>query len=248
MDTIKAILSNEIVLTGFVGTASALTTWFSKALWEERKRQKDTLDQHHKDGTLKLKHHPLFKGSLQRHITTLQTSFNLGNAGKTLVFKDILMTNFSMWEHRLLELAESVDKCNDTCPVADQGDCNKLVNLNMEAFNTTMIEYTDYYRKSGNYSADEIACLDIVMAKFNKWNNIRMESMIERINYIANDKYLSANCRIAQALIFEAYIGTFADTMADATRTLGEINGDLNGLVFRGVEIKSCHNVEEEIA
>jgi hypothetical protein len=112
-----------------------------------------------------------------------------------------------------------------------------------EEFKSMQIEYLEKgistcsnYYKCPTYSKDEQAALDIVMDKFNKWHFPRIEYCAKTLEIICFSKfYVDYNTKAAAVL--DMYIGTFVDSINDAEQTLNELNGNLKGLKFRGIEM-----------
>lgn len=164
---------------------------------------------------------------LKNHIAM---SFELANKGKEVVFKDLLINNIDIWRDIARELAEEFDQRSE-----ETNDPIELYNLIMKHYERGMHRSSNYY-KNNNYTSDEQDALDIVMSKFNKWNFPRMESTHETIRSICNSQFYNGD-KVKAAVVLDILLSMLVDTINDAQLTLNEINGDMRGLVFRGVEI-----------
>jgi hypothetical protein len=78
--------------------------------------------------------------------------------------------------------------------------------------------------------------MELVLDKFNKWHEHRVKRLEETIPLIYGSRFYE-DCYTRQAVIFDMYLGTVADMIGDAEKTMNEINGDLAGKVFRGITI-----------
>lgn len=175
-----------------------------------------------------LVNHPVFS-RLEMLKTHIDMSFQLPNKGKELVFKDLLINNITIWSDVLEKLAEKLDDLDDS---TDSTILHKVVT---EHFENGIKNFGCYYR-SNLYTQDEQKGMDIVMAKFNRWNFPRIQRFHETLAGICTSQFYSGS-KVRSAVIMDMYISMFVDIIIDAEVTIGEINGDLRGLVFRGTTI-----------
>lgn len=183
---------------------------------------------------IKLKHHPVFV-RLKAYESYVKTEFYLENRGKQEVFRDLLIHEIRNRYDLLMELAEKMENCINSCPLNDKNNCNQLYNLNLEYLRKGVEMLANYYKNS-DYTPEEQKVLDIVVSKFNRWHEHRVQHMEETLPIICNSRFY-ADCYTMQAVIFDMYLGAVADMVSDAERTMNEINGDLKGNVFKGIEI-----------
>lgn len=128
-----------------------------------------------------------------------------------------------------MELAHKLDGLDDNI------SSTELQAIIMKCFNDGTKEFSNYY-KNDRYTESERRCLDTVMNKFNSWNYQRVQSLGESLMSICNSQFYSTKT-IKSAVIFDMYIQLFVDMTNDAEQTIGSINGDMRGLVFRGVTL-----------
>jgi hypothetical protein len=204
-----------------------LTYRFSE---KKKKKKEEALATSH----VKLKHHPVF-ARLKAYQSYIKTGFFLENKGKQEVFRNLLLNEIQIRHDLLMELAEEIEQCMSHCLVEGEDECNKLYNRNLECLRNG-VEALNRYYKTSDYTADEQRVLDTVMAKFNKWYEPRIKRLEETIPLICGSRFY-ADCYTRQAVIFDMYLGTIADMISDAEKTISEINGDLRGMVFRGITI-----------
>ena len=75
--------------------------------------------------------------------------------------------------------------------------------------------------------------MGMVVEKFNKWYSPRTVRAENRMAMIANSRFYN-DCVTRQAVVFDMYIGIFAEMMEDVESAIKDINGDLKGLTFNG--------------
>lgn len=206
------------IVTGLFGIITPVTLWYLNS----KKREK-------KESLLpKLIDHHIFMRieMLKNHI---DVNFTLPNKGKELLFKNLLLSNLDVWQVNLKEFAGVLDEsCERMDPMTFQ---NTVLNY----FSKGISEFSDYYKRQG-YTYDERVGLDLVMAKFNKWNYPRVNSFRDTLLIVCNSQFYLDH-RVKSAVIMDMYISLFVDTIGDAETTIGEINGDLKGMTFKGVTI-----------
>lgn len=204
------------IITGVFGLIAIVLTWFLG----KKPRTKEQMP--------KLERHHIFTrlDTLKNHINV---NFSLPNKGKEVLFKDMLLTNLDIWKENLKELAVILD---ETC---DSMDAVTFQNTILNHFEKGLNEFSSYYKGQG-YTYDEQLSLDLVMAKFNRWNYPRINSFRDTLMIVCTSQFYLDH-RIKSAVILDMYISLFVDTISDAESTIGEINGDLRGLVFKGITI-----------
>lgn len=159
--------------------------------------------------------------------THISVSFELPNKGKEIVFKHILIKKITFWRDSLMELAKELNNCRE-----DSIDLCELVLKHDKEMKSRM---QNFYNNA-DYTADEKTVLTIVMEKFYKWHYPRVQYANNSILSICNSPFYTSNV-VRSSVIFDMYVGVFIDMLSDAESTLNSINGDLNGLEFRGYVI-----------
>lgn len=205
------------IVTGVFGIIGMFVTYFLSSGKKDKK-----------NSVISLKNHHIFSRS-EMLKTYISAKFTLPNKGKELVFKDMLLNYIKIWEDLLMELANKLDELDDDI------DQTTLQTIIMKCFNDGSKEFNNYY-KNDHYTESEQRCLDTVMSKFNSWNCQRVQSLGGSLMSVCGSQFYSTKT-IKSAVIFDMYIQLFVDMTNDAEQTIGSINGDLKGLVFRGVTL-----------
>ena len=212
------------VLVEFVAGVFGILSIIVGAVVSKKQKSKKQEEAH----LPKLVEHHIFARieMLKNHI---EVSFTLPNKGKEALFKDLLINNLEVWKHNLKELAEELDgNCEEL-------DITSFQNTILGKFEEGLYSFSSYY-KTKDYTYDEQVALDIVMAKFNKWNYPRVKAFRDTLMIVCTSQFYLDHC-VKSAVIMDMYISFLVDIIGDAESTIGEINGDLRGLVFRGITI-----------
>lgn len=177
---------------------------------------------------LKITSHPVFtRAELNKNV--ILTYFMLENKGKEVLFKEILINHMDIYKKHMIILCENISD-NDSI------DSNKLHCESVEAINNIICDLRNFYKNNTNYNAEENKVLDIVMLKYNNWNRDREFEIITRIQEICGSPFYP-DIYTKTVTILDTFLFAMNSTVSDASKTLDSINGDLKGLVFRGVKI-----------
>ena len=134
------------------------------------------------------------------------------------VFNDFLSIKFDCCKKTLAEFVAREKLWKDKHPNEIK---DEIITLLMEC----VAEYEEKARLKG--------IPEEVIAKFNKWHRSRVKVAISGIKAItASQFYISNLSRVAA--ILDIFTITFHDTILDAERTLKDLNGDLDGMVYNG--------------
>jgi hypothetical protein len=172
--------------------------------------------------------HPLFvRANLNK--SNIRIYFTLPNKGKEAVFKDILCQHMDIYNKHAKVLCEKyLSKEID--------DNDKLYEESVKALDGILVDLTAFYIQDQRYTQQEKIALDIVMSKYNHWNHERQMDVANRMLEVCNSAfYPSLNNKVVAVL--DSFMFAMNDTVSDANKTLNSINGDLKGLIFKGVEI-----------
>lgn len=182
-----------------------------------------------KNNKLKITSHPVFtRAELNKNV--ILTYFILENKGKEILFKEILINHMDIYKKHMVTLCDNIS-------ISDPVDSNKLHCESVDAINNIICDLRTFYKNNANYNAEENKVLDIVMGKYNKWNRDREFEIITRIQEICGSPFYP-DIYTKTVTILDTFLFAMNSTVSDASKTLDSINGDLKGLVFRGVEIK----------
>jgi hypothetical protein len=172
-----------------------------------------------------LHEHPFFE-RMNYLKSNIQMCFCIPNKGKEAVFRDLLTNKMDTFSSVMGELVQEI---------APDMDDITVYNLIMRYFDKALISYSCYYKNS-NYTVDEKKVLDIVMGKFNRWHQSRIDNTQKSIDMICNSQfYTTPTVRVS--VVLDLLLGAFIETVNDAQITLNELNGDLKGLTYKGIKM-----------
>lgn len=163
--------------------------------------------------------------------TLLSTNISTGNKGKDLILREIGIKKLEAWEKHLFKLAQDVENCFCDCHSSKE-NCNKLFDVNMNAFNLAYQEYNNFWHNE-SYTEDEQWCLDYVIKYVNENHQENVDMTMQNIQYACESKYYD-NCISRQATIFMTYGGALNKFSQEIMKSFDEINGHLTGKVFKG--------------
>lgn len=217
-------MNNELVVEFIVSITAIIVACISivPQLVDARKRKKERAT------TLKISDHPFFSRAemIKHHI---DMTFVLENKGKEQVFKDIMINQIAIFQDLLTSVCQQVD---DGSVVTSQD----LLNLHIQTIDKIMFRHYHYYQSNDDYSYEDKKVLDVVMKKYAIWNKNRIEHLQSSIDMVCSSPYYT-DTHTRAAVIMDLYLGVMIDTLNNGSLTLGSINGDLSGLVFKNIEI-----------
>lgn len=209
---------NESVLKEIIATIGTIivaivTGWFS---YKTAKKSK---------GRISLKKHSFFTRIeiLQGEVTR---NFNLKNKGKEIVFKEVIVTQLSIFNEILKNFAQDIEDGKIT-------DSSELYNRAIVDFENIYQNLHVFYENSNMYSEEDKRVISIVMNKYEDWNEDIIGHCKENLLMICNSPFYS-DVPTKGAVILDSYMSITVDTINYAEKTLNHINGDLRGLVFKG--------------
>lgn len=203
------------------GTFTVLTI-AEKFYFENKYKKQKAEDNTH------LMEHPFFVrvDMLKNHI---QLYFTLENKGKEAIFKDILSNMLDITKNHLHDLTKKIDDSGEDY------DHQALYNLYIENFRELLLMLHTYYVHNPMYSNVEVKALDIVFDKFEVLPSARVDFIQDSILSISNSPFYNSN-KVKAAAILDLYLSVCIETINSAGKTLNNINGDLKGLSFKGVD------------
>lgn len=177
---------------------------------------------------MNLHSHPLFvRTNLNK--TNIRMFFVLPNKGKEVVFKDILCKHMDIFNKYAKQLC---DKYTSN----EIDDSETLYAESVKVLDGILTDLRTFYINDEMYQPQEKMVLDIVMSKYNHWNQERQSDMASRMFEICNSAFYTSLSNKMVAIL-DSLMFAMNDTVSDANKTLNSINGDLKGLIFKGVEI-----------
>lgn len=139
---------------------------------------------------------------------------------RRLVFRDFLAIKFRVFKIRLGKwLDENVRSLDSMTPV-------ELESSLMDVVTTAIKEYEEAALKEG--------IPEVVVAKFRDWHACCVASVVELIASTCHSDWHKNNTAKV-AVVFDTLLVAFHRTLADARRTLYTLNGELDGVVYKGV-------------
>lgn len=221
-------MSNEVIvalITGAFGLITGITTMLIQS------KYKNANNNNKKDKEINCKllkdHH--FFNRIKMIADNVNRTFTLENKGKEIVFKDIITRQLELMDTNLEKLVKQVD----TGCIVDE---NHLYNKNLQCFNNIMNSLHTFYKYDDRYTDEEKHILNIVMKKYENWQEDKVTLMTTNLSVICSSPFYSS-IAVKTAIILDLYLTIAIDIVNDAEKTLNNINGDLKGLKFKDVII-----------
>lgn len=158
----------------------------------------------------------------------LYSTFILQNKGKEAIFRFILYQTIKSIKNNFKILASKIDN-------GEIGDIDELKHLNIDAIEKAYRSVRELYNRE-DLSQDEKIALKITLDKFVMWNEVRYERLKININNITTSEFYDTPISM-EAAILDVLSSALFDIISDAKSAFNTINGDLNGLIFKGVRI-----------
>lgn len=193
----------------------------------KKKFKKDSNDKKSSD-KLKLIYHPAFT-RIQYNKNEIKNCFELRNKGKEILFKEIITKHLDIYKFHLKDFAIYIDNNRNI-------NYNELENRSMEVLNKIINELNCFYINDNSYSSEEKKVLEIVLDKYQLWNNHRQNIAVEMIQNICGSVFYPS-VYAKSVTILDVFLFLITDAVNEAEKTLNGLNGDLKGLVFRRVMI-----------
>lgn len=196
----------------------------------KKKIKKDSNDKENDNDNDKLKliYHPAFT-RIEYNKNAIKNCFELKNRGKEILFKEIITKHLDIYKLFLKEFVIYIDNNNHI-------DYNELENRSMEVLNKIISELNCFYINDMSYSSEEKKVLEIVLEKYQLWNNHRQNIAVDMIKNICGSVFYPS-VYAKSVTILDVFLFLITDVVDEADKTLNSLNGDLKGLVFRGVMI-----------
>lgn len=220
-------LEVEIIKAG-TAIATSIMAIVGTYVGIRRKIRKDSNDKEKGNDKLKLIYHPVFT-RIEYNKNAIRNCFEIKNKGKETLFKEIITKHLDICRFFLKEFATHID--NNICI-----DYNELENRSMEVLNKIINELNCFYLNDRSYSNEEKKVLEIVLEKYQLWNNHRQNIAVEMIKNVCGSVFYT-DAYAKSVTILDVFLFLVTDVVDEADKTLNSLNGDLKGLVFRGVMI-----------
>ena len=194
----------------------------------KKKIKKNSNDEERKDDRVKLSYHPVFT-RIEYNKNIIKNCFELKNKGKEILFKELITKHLDIYKLHLKEFVNYIDNNIDI-------DYNELENRSMEVLNKIINELNSFYISDSSYSSEEKKVLEIVLDKYQSWNNHRQNIAVGMINNVCGSVFYP-DVYSKSVTILDIFLFLVTDVVDEADKTLNSLNGDLKGLIFRGVMI-----------
>ena len=215
----NGILSAIILATGTV-VASVWAAYVK--IYKPAKLEKEQCLQDKRNEPVKLIYHSIFT-AIREQQCYVDRNFKLDSPGKTELVKVVLNYRLEVVYKTYMHLAGKITKDWDT---------TRLVNAFHDAISDTIKEFNSL-PDSMSLSNEEKITVEIFIKKFELWDESRFQRKIYAIDRVGVSAFHPDPISKA-SVIFYIYNALIADMVFDAEDAMKEINGDLNGQVFRG--------------
>lgn len=210
------------LIKGLATVIVALLTTYGAYTGVTKLSGKDKID------NLKLSSHPIFsRAELNKNV--ILTYFTLENKGKENIFKEILINHMDIYKKHIIALCTKIEN-------KDISNSNDLYAASVDTINHIINDIRVFYKYKSTYSDEDINVLELVMNKYNHWDYDREIEIVTRIQEICGSAFYP-DIYTKAVTVFDTFLFAMNDTVADANKTLKNINGDLKGLTFKGVVI-----------
>ncbi len=138
------------------------------------------------------------------------------HAGRTLLFRSLLIAKFKFWRQTMLNISNfNYDKVT-----------REAMGKDVLARITELIKkYEEHWLNSGVPL--------IVIERFNRWHGMRAELFISSLERICAGRSFDTRTEIKLAIL-EVSVSLLCHTILDTEKTLGDINGELEGVRYMG--------------
>ena len=216
VEIVKAITAILTSIIAIIGTYVGI----------KKKRRKGSNDE--ENDKLRLIYHPVFT-RIEYNKNTIRNCFEIKNKGKEILFKEIISKHLDICKFFLKEFVKYVDINKDI-------DYNQLENRSVEVLSKIINELNYFYISDTSYSIEEKKVLEIVLEKYQLWNSHRQSIAVDMIKNVCGSVFYP-DAYTKTVTILDIFLFLITDVVEQSDKTLNSINGDLKGLVFRGVMI-----------
>ncbi len=216
VEIVRAIAAILTSITAIMGTYVGI----------KKKRRKNSNDE--ENDKLRLIYHPVFT-RIEYNKNTIRNCFEIRNKGKEILFKEIISKHLDICKLFLKEFVNYIDDNKDI-------DYNQLENRSVEVLSKIINELNYFYISDTSYSAEEKKVLEIVLEKYQLWNSHRQNIAVDMIKNVCGSVFYP-DAYAKTVTILDVFLFLITDVVDEADKTLNSLNGDLKGLVFRGVMI-----------
>lgn len=208
-------IKEAMLMVVILGTTLGLLLLF-KYLWYKIKKAKNNSMTMHQD--MLLEHH-LF-ASLKTYLNYEIQHLNINERLRNAIFKDFLIHKFSSIRYEFEYFLK-------------KGDLEKM---SPGVYSTRILESVNNIVKKYEQKALQDEIPQIVIDRFNEWHSERIKQTFEVINDVCYDDIYSTNT-MKTKIIFDYILVIVNWTIADAKKTLINLNGELNKVTYKGITV-----------
>ncbi len=217
MEEILKYIQDYGFMTVFAGAGLFFMIKF--ALLKYQKMERDMLEQ----TVAEPKKHAFFQKAdyiLRYKLPEIRLSYQKQYCeGRTLMFRDLLKIKFELWRENILKV------CAMDYEHMSSGDIR-------QAFTQATLDLVSQYE--AKWQQDAVP--QVVINKFHEWHDNHAEMFIETIESITMGSCFGSPREIMNAIL-EMNMMMLLLTLLDAEKTLGDLNGELSGLEYKGIKL-----------
>lgn len=163
--------------------------------------------------------HPYFN-KVNGIIDTKLPIVTIGGPVRTQIFRDALTIYFKTSEEEIYNLLNQ--------------------DITLENFLSENYKTATAIVKKSNDEMQVAGIPEVVIKKFNKWNEDRYENLLSAISDIDSSSVFSSVVG-KQYTVLTTYANSAYFILIDAEKTLKSLNGDLTGTIYKGKAVESLH-------
>ena len=167
--------------------------------------------------------HPYF-GTMELYLKTKVLTLCLPEKGREAIFRDFLKYKFNVFITNVYTwLVKNVGHLDDM-------SSESLYNEMLILVASSISEYENMALSSG--------IPEIVLEKFRKFHSEHVDSVTTGVYNICQCEWIVASNTEKVGFILNSLMNTFDATLVDAEVVLCDINGELDGIVYKGIEVQ----------
>lgn len=216
---------NEVYIA-IISSISTIILTYIKIKYDMYKNREERIDKKTDLAEHKIKNHIFFTMAIS-YKGDLYSKFILKNKGKETIFRYLLYYSIKIFETNFKIIANKIDNGNI--------NIDELKEMNINAIEKSYRCIRELYERK-DLTEDERISLKIVTDKFITWNQGRYNRLRTNVINVGTSEFYN-NPISMEASILDLVNHTLYDMIDDAIISFDTINGDLNGLVFKGMRI-----------
>jgi len=192
----------------------------------------------HKSAIPRLEYHTVF--SCIDSLILKTDTFTVSDPGKQLAIRHVLKNILRIFQEEMKKAAIEIGECTRKNCTQDQKTAH-IININTDTINNA-IERAGHIKAEAGLTAEESEILRIICEKLHAITTPRIDMLKDTISEYAILDAIT-DCRVKQYLIFTIYNAVMSSLYIDLQRVSDDINGDLNGMTYKGeiIGLKDDH-------